>query len=77
MIAMAFDQMSEVEKVKRRDSLLVFEEVNKVQRAPMLEHKSDGVIKCLSLTMKTLVVDLKPKTSFYGKLKEVFTPRDE
>lgn len=76
MIAMAFDQKSEISKVKRRDSLLVFEEVNQVQRSPLLEHKSDGIIKCLSLTMKALVVELKPKTSFYWKLKDVFTPRD-
>lgn len=74
---MAFDQKSEINKVKRRDSLMVFEEVNQVHRAPVLEHKSDGVIKCLSLTMKALVVDLKPNTSFHHQMKEVYMPRDE
>lgn len=77
MISMAFDQKSEISNMKRRDSLLVFEEVNQVSRSPVLEHKSDGVIKCLSLIMKALVVDLQPKTAFYEQLKEVFTPRDE
>lgn len=74
---MAFDQNSEINKVKRRDSLTVFEEVNPVQQSPVLEHESDGVIKCLSLTMKAVVTDLKPNTSFYHKMKEVYMPHDE
>lgn len=77
MIAVAFDQKSAISSVKRRDSLLVFEAVNQVSRSPVLEHKSDGVIKCLSLVMKTLVVDLKPKTSFYTKLKNLYVPHEE
>lgn len=57
----------------RRSSMNIFEEVLPTANTPKHEHRSDAVLKCLSLTLAVIMFELKPKTCFYDNFEDTVT----
>lgn len=61
----------------RRNSMSVFEEVNHVKPIPIIEHKTDIVIKTLSMLLHVIIYDLVPNTPLYTHFKDFIFKKEK